>query len=98
MHNILNNFVDVTINDFANSVTGKSRPKKSLSNVVQVLKQMGEEKAWDENDLYEGDFDVVKQEDEDGTVSVVVRKVQIIIIKRTCNENRSYKRFTKFLL
>lgn len=75
MHNIKVIFVDITINDFANSATCKNRAKKSIDNVVKVLKQMEVEKSWDEKEVYEGDFDLVEEENEDGTVSYVARKV-----------------------
>lgn len=44
--------------------------------MTHVLKQLESEKTWDEKtDLFEGDFDFVEEENEDGTVSYVIRKV-----------------------
>lgn len=75
-------FADITLNDFANSTSGKSRSKKSTSNVVKVLKQLESEKTWEENtDLFEGDFDFVPEENDDGTVSYIVRKVRNVYLK-----------------
>lgn len=75
----INNFVDVTINDFANSLTCTNRLKKSNSNVVKVLKQMKDEKGWDEKEEFEGDFEIVRKEDEDGNVTFVTKKVNILL-------------------
>lgn len=79
LHNLINIYVDITINDFANSVSSKSRPRKSTSNVAKVLKEIEVEKAWDEKEVYEGDFDFVEQDNEDGTVCYVARKVNTIL-------------------
>lgn len=63
---------DVTINDFANSTVCKNRSKKS-NNVAIVLKKFETEKEWDEkDDELEGDF--IATENEDGTISYVIRK------------------------
>lgn len=45
---------------------------------MKVLKQLEVEKAWDEKEEFEGDFDIVKEEDEEGRVSFVTRKVSIV--------------------
>lgn len=67
---------DVTIHDFANAKVSKSRVKKSVSSVTQVMKKMEiDDRAWDEKvEEFEGDFDFVEQENEDGTTSVVIKK------------------------
>lgn len=59
---------------------------------------MQKEKAWDEKEEFEGDFDIVKEENDDGTVSFVTRKVTSckFIILRTeslfCNGNICFLR------
>lgn len=66
-------FSDITINDFANSTICSNRNKKSTSNVNKVLKQIEDNKSWDEKtDDFDGDF--VEQENEDGTISYVLQK------------------------
>ncbi|CAG9769126.1 unnamed protein product [Ceutorhynchus assimilis] len=65
---------DVTLNDYANSSAPKNRIKKASDNVNVVLKQEAE-KSWDEKDEedFEGEF--VSQENEDGTFTVVLKKL-----------------------
>lgn len=57
---------------------------------MKVLKQLESEKTWEENtDLFEGDFDFVPEENDDGTVSYVVRKVNKV--------NNNYLNLNKFI-
>lgn len=79
-------FIDVTINDFANSTVCKNRLKKSSSNVTTIIKQLESDKSWDEKDDFDGDFDFVREENEDGTVSVVIKKGPRRRLK-SCQEN-----------
>jgi len=71
-----NSLADVTINDFANSSICKNRAKKSTANVTKVLRQqLEDDKNWDEKtEEFDGDF--VAKENEDGTISYVIQKVE----------------------
>ncbi|CAH0558729.1 unnamed protein product [Brassicogethes aeneus] len=67
------NLGDITLNDFANSLICKNRPKKT--NPSLVLNNFKDEKSWDEKiDEFDGDF--VKEENEDGTVSYVIKETR----------------------
>lgn len=67
-------FVDVTIYDHANAAVCKSRAKKSVTSVTQVVKQLETtvEASWDDED--EEDFDLVQEEDDDGTTKVTIKR------------------------
>lgn len=72
---IILHFLDITLNDFANSSVCKTRLKKSANNVSNVLKKFEEEKTWEEKtEEFEGDF--VEEVDEEGNVTYVLRKVE----------------------
>lgn len=61
----------MTINDFANATICKNRLKKSSSNVTKTI----DNRTWDEKiEDFDGDFDFVEQENEDGTTSVVIKR------------------------
>lgn len=78
------------MNDFANSVVCKNRLKKSTHNVNKVLKEFEEEKSWDEKtDDFEGEF--VQQEDEDGNVVYVIRKLENRRRKKTISSSEDIK-------
>uniref|UniRef100_A0A1B6I9A6 F-box domain-containing protein n=1 Tax=Homalodisca liturata TaxID=320908 RepID=A0A1B6I9A6_9HEMI len=71
---------DVTLADYANSSVlhgrGRLRKSKASLSVVCGVKQLNiQDKAWDEKlDEFEGDFDFVKQENEDGKEVFVMKK------------------------
>lgn len=72
---------DVTLNDYANSPVsnGKGRLKKAASNsVVREVKQLTAEtddRAWYEKlEDYEGDFEFVEEDGEDGERAVIVKR------------------------
>ncbi|XP_046612206.1 transmembrane protein 183 isoform X1 [Neodiprion virginianus] len=71
---------DVTLNDFANSPSGNhARLKKATTNVSSEVKQImikeEDNRAWDEKlDEFEGDFEFIEQENEDGKKEVVISK------------------------
>ncbi|GLH02770.1 Transmembrane protein 183 [Gryllus bimaculatus] len=71
---------DVTLNDFANcSISGKGRLKKGATNsVVREVKQLsgeGDSRAWYEKlEDFEGDFEFVEEDGEDGTKEYVIKK------------------------
>ncbi|XP_044740602.1 transmembrane protein 183B [Chrysoperla carnea] len=71
---------DVTINDFANATVCKNRAKKSTTSVTTVVKHLvveSDTRAWDEKlEEFEGDFDFVREENEDGTESVVIKRTE----------------------
>ena len=48
--------------------------KKSVNNVSTLIKQVECDKTWDEKDDFYQDFDFVREINEDGTYSVVLRK------------------------
>lgn len=77
---------DVTLNDFANSSVPKNRLKKSSNNVSVVLKKEVD-KSWEDKDEddFEGDF--VQQENDDGTVSYVIQKVEPRLRKKGTPKN-----------
>lgn len=79
---------DVTINDFANAKSCKNRSKMSVTSVTQVMKQMdGDDRSWDEKLAdFDGDFDFVKEENEDGTTSVVIKRSTSQRRKKTQSE------------
>lgn len=69
-------FTDVTINDFANSSVSKNRTKKSSTSVTHALKNLEiSDKSWDETEY--DDLDFVAEEKEDGTLSYVMKKVEL---------------------
>jgi hypothetical protein len=81
---------DVTINDFANSSVCKNRTKKSTTNVNKVLKQLEDDKNWDEkSEDFEGNF--VEQENEDGTISYVIQKLEPRRRKKTVSNSEERK-------
>lgn len=84
-------FLDITINDFANSTVCKNRPKKSTSNINKVLKKFEEEeKSWDEkSDEFEGDF--VEQVDEEGNVTYVLQKTDTRRRRKTISSSEDLK-------
>lgn len=64
----------MTLNDFANAAVCKDRVKKSVSNIISVLKQV-DDRSWDEKlDDFDGEFDIVEEENEDGSKSMVLKK------------------------
>lgn len=78
---------DVTINDFANSSAPKHRPKKSSTSVTTIIKQLEDHenqtqsKSWDDQEL--DDYDYIKQENDDGEVIYVLKKVKIVNLNTT---------------
>nr|CAI5836901.1 unnamed protein product [Callosobruchus analis] len=90
-HRSLKTFGDVTLNDFANSTVCKNRPKKSSESVTKVLKQFQEEeKSWDEKpDDFDGEF--VVEEDEDGNITYVLRKVDPRRRRKTVSSSEEVK-------
>nr|CAD7402998.1 unnamed protein product [Timema cristinae] len=86
---------DITLNDFANSrySTGKTRIKKAATNnVVREVKELSthtDTRAWyDKLEDYEGDFEFVEEEDEDGERAVVMKKAPRRR-KKTISEDQS---------
>lgn len=77
---------DVTLNDFANSSVPKNRLKKSSNNVSTVLK-VEIAKSWDEKDEEEFEGEFVAQENEDGSVSYVIQKVEPRVRKKTLSSS-----------
>nr|CAH7752734.1 unnamed protein product [Callosobruchus chinensis] len=90
-HRSLKTFGDVTLNDFANSTVCKNRPKKSSESVTKVLKQFQEEeKSWDEKpDDFDGEF--VMEEDEEGNVTYVLRKLEPRRRRKTVSSSEEVK-------
>ncbi|CAG2065056.1 unnamed protein product, partial [Timema podura] len=86
---------DITLNDFANSrySTGKARIKKAATNnVVREVKELSthtDTRAWyDKLEDYEGDFEFVEEEDEDGARAVVMKRAPRRR-KKTISEDQS---------
>lgn len=70
---------DVTLNDFANAAVCKNRSKKSVNSAMSVIKQIekkeDDNRSWEEKiEDFNGDFDFVEEENEDGTKSMVMKK------------------------
>ncbi|CAH1964865.1 unnamed protein product [Acanthoscelides obtectus] len=84
-HRSLKTFGDITLNDFANSAVSKNRPKKSSESVTKVLKHF-QEKSWDEKpDEFDGQF--IEEEDEEGNITYVLRKVEPRRRKKTVSNS-----------
>nr|CAD7453744.1 unnamed protein product [Timema tahoe] len=86
---------NITLNDFANSrySTGKARIKKAATNnVVREVKELSthtDTRAWyDKLEDYEGDFEFVEEEDEDGARAVVMKRAPRRR-KKTISEDQS---------
>ncbi|CAG9823769.1 unnamed protein product [Phaedon cochleariae] len=83
-------FGDITLNDFANSSICKSRLKKSSNNVNEVIKNIKEDKSWDEKtEEFEGDF--IEELDEDGNVVFVIKKTEPRRRKKTISSCEDVK-------
>ncbi|XP_054271759.1 transmembrane protein 183 [Macrosteles quadrilineatus] len=69
---------DVTLADFANATvaSGRLRKAKAAFDVVREVKHLNiEDKAWDEKlEEFDGDFDFVKEENEDGEEVMVMKR------------------------